>query len=130
MLGRRSALSARTLRASIRAAASWLDLRAGPDAEIATRRPDVDDEQLGGDEEDDERLDHGGEVGREIGIEDRGIELPRGRADLERGEQQRGEEDSDGAVAAEQGDGDAGEADEVRAEVARVDRVLETEDVQ
>ena len=75
--------------------------------------PDVDDQELGADEEDDQRLDHRREVAGERRLEDARVELPRGRPDLERGEEERREEDADRLVAPEQRDGDADEADEV-----------------
>ncbi len=47
----------------------------------------------------------------EVRREDLGIEVPRRRARLERGEQQRGEADADRRVPSEQRDGDAREPD-------------------
>ena len=96
-------------------------------SEEAPRLPDVDDEQLRADEEDDERLDHRREIDRQSRLEDLGIELARRGADLEGGEQKRREENAHGLVATEEGDRDAGEGDEVGGEVARRDAALEAE---
>ena len=91
--------------------------------------PDVDDQEIGADEEDDERLDHRRQVGGERGLEDLGVEVPRRGSDAQPREQQAGEEDADGLVPPEERDGDRREGDEVRVEVALVDRVLDAEEV-
>src|SRR5215203_4083036 len=63
------------------------------------RLPDVDDQELRSDEEDDQRLDDRGEVRRQLGIEDVRIELARRGSHLQSPEEERGEENADRLVA-------------------------------
>src|SRR5438874_13822070 len=93
------------------------------------RPPDVEDEHLRSDEEDDERLDDRREVGGERRVEDARVERARGSAGLERGEEVGGEEDADGLVPPEERHGDAGEPDLIRREVARYEGELVSEHV-
>src|SRR5919108_406655 len=79
--------------------------------ELPPQLPEVDDEEVGPDEEDDEALDDPREVPRELGLEDVRVEVPRRRAVEKRCEEDGGEEDPDRRVAAEQRHGDADERD-------------------
>ena len=91
--------------------------------------PDVEDEHVGADEEQDERLDHQRQVAGELRREDRRVEAARRGAVDERAEEQRGEADADRGVAAEQRDGDADEADVRHLDVEHAEPVLPAEDV-
>src|SRR5918996_686061 len=92
--------------------------------------PEVHDQELGSDEGDDQRLDDQGEVRRQLGVEDLGIELARRRAHVERGEEQGREEDAHGFVAAQERDRDAGEAKEVDGELGAREAELPAEQVE
>ena len=96
----RGSVSLRTSRRQSRRATACsrgrLRLGRGAAAQQCRCLPDVDDEELGADEEDHERLDHRREVDRERGLEDLWIELAGRGADL--GAAKGCEEDADGLV--------------------------------
>ena len=73
--------------------------------------PEVEDQDVGADEQQHERLDHRRQVAGELGLEDVRVEAARRGAVEQGAEQQRREEDADRGVAPEQRDGDADEAD-------------------
>src|SRR5918996_1610891 len=92
--------------------------------------PEVHDQELGSDEGDDQRLDDQGEVRRQLGVEDLGVELARRRAHVERGEEQGSEEDPDGLVPPQERHRDAGEAVEVDGELGAREAELPAEQVE
>src|SRR5918996_4083538 len=92
--------------------------------------PKVHDQELGSDEGDDQRLDDQGEVRRQLGVEDLGVELARRRAHVERGEEQGSEEDPDGLVPPQERHRDAGEAVEVDGELGAREAELPAEQVE
>src|SRR5918994_6148560 len=92
--------------------------------------PEVHDQELGSDEGDDQRLDDQGEVRRQLGVEDLGVELARRRAHVERGEEQGSEEYPDGLVPPQERHRDAGEAVEVDGELGAREAELPAEEVE
>ena len=75
--------------------------------------PEVEDQDVGADEQQHQRLDHRRQVAGELRREDVRVEAARRGAVEQGAEQQRREEDADRRVAPEHGHGDAGEADRV-----------------
>jgi hypothetical protein len=109
-------------------------LRLGPGAgpprlELLPRVPGVEDQQVGADEQDDEPLDQQGQIARELGLEDRRIQVPLRRSGEQRAEQERGEPGADRGIAAEQRDCDAEKADLRERDRARCHAVLPAEHV-
>src|ERR671924_379799 len=82
-----------------------------PAAQLQPGTPEVDDQEVGADEEHDEPLDDQRQVPGELRLEDGRIEVPRRGAVQERAEEQRAEEDADGRVPPQQRDGNADERD-------------------
>src|SRR5439155_25418647 len=103
--------AARRAAGSATGAPATLSRPGGPSWPPPNTAPDGEDEDVGADEEDDQPLDDQGQVAREVGVEDRRVELPRRRPYGQRAEQQRGEQDPDRVVPAEQRHRDAHEAD-------------------
>ncbi len=91
--------------------------------------PDVQDQDVGPDEQQHEALDHQGEVAGEARVEDVGVQAPRRRAVGERAEQERGEHDPHRRVPPEEGDRDAEVADCGDLHVEHAEAVLPAQDV-
>src|SRR5438477_172229 len=80
-------------------------------AKPSPRLPDVDDQEVRADEEQDEGLDHQRQVACKLRREDRRIEAARRGPCQQSAEQECRESDADRGIAPEQGDGDSDEAD-------------------
>src|SRR3954447_23758462 len=105
----------------------WRLAAAEPD--LPPHRPDIENEHVRADEEQDERLDHQRQVAGELRREDRLVEPARRRAVDESSEEERSEADAHGRVPAEKRDGDADEADVRDLDVENADVELPAEDV-
>src|SRR3954453_3812718 len=102
---------------------------AAAEPDLPPHRPDIENEHVRADEEQDERLDHQRQVAGELRREDGLVEPPRRGAVDESTEEERSKADADSGVAAEKRDGDADEADVRDLDVENADVELPAEDV-
>ena len=103
--------------------------RAPPHPQAPPAVPDVEDQDVGADEQHDQPLDHVREVAGELRLDHVRLQAVR-RAEQERAEEQRGETGADGGVAPEQRDCDAEEADVRHRDVGHAEVVEVAEHVE